>query len=72
MKTIPLTLSLYLGRQFLLAFLASLALMLVIVGLMELLELVRRAADVPKGVPFLVLVEMALLKLPSRIPQALS
>jgi len=65
MKTIPLTLSLYLGRQFLLAFLASLALMLVIVGLMELLELVRRAADVPKGVPFLVLVEMALLKLPS-------
>jgi lipopolysaccharide export system permease protein len=67
MRTIPLTLSRYLGQQFLMAFLATLTLMLVIVGLMELLELVRRAADVPGGVPFLVLVEMALLKLPSTL-----
>ena len=65
MRRIPLTLSLYIGRQFLLAILSTLGIMLLIVGLMELLELVRRAADVPRGVPFTVLIEMTLLKLPS-------
>lgn len=62
---LPLTFSLYLGRHFLLAVLASIAVMLMIVGLLELLELVRRGADTPKGVPFLMLLEMTLLKLPT-------
>jgi lipopolysaccharide export system permease protein len=62
---LPLTLSLYMGRHFLLTVLATIAVMLVIVGLMELLELVRRAADVPRPVPFGILVQMTLLKLPT-------
>lgn len=61
----PLTLSLYIGRHFLFAVLSSLALLLVIIGLIEMLELVRRASNAPRGVPFLVLVQMALLKLPN-------
>jgi lipopolysaccharide export system permease protein len=65
MRRIPLTLSLYIGRQFLFAILSTLGIMLLIVGLMELLELIRRTADVPGGVPFAVLMEMTLLKLPS-------
>lgn len=62
---LPLTLSLYLGRNYLFAVLATIGVMLIIVGLVELLELVRRAADVTRGVPFTMLVEMTLLKLPT-------
>lgn len=62
---LPLTLSLYIGRHFLVSVLAALMLLLVIIGLVELLELIRRAADAPRGVPFIVVVEMVLLKLPT-------
>lgn len=62
---LPWILSLYMGRHFLMAVLATIGVMLMIVGLMELLELVRRSADVPRGVPFLILVQMMALKLPT-------
>ena len=65
MLRVPLTLSLYVGRRFLLAVLATIGVMILIVGLIELLELLRRTADVPRGVPFLILLQMALLKLPT-------
>lgn len=62
---IPLTLSFYLGRQFVVAALSALVIMLLIVGLLELLELVRRASSVARGVPFVIIVQMTLLKLPT-------
>jgi lipopolysaccharide export system permease protein len=65
MMRLPLTLSLYLGRHFLLAILATIGVVLAIVGLMELLELVRRTADAPRPVPFGIIVQMMLLKLPT-------
>lgn len=65
MIRLPLILSFYIGRQFLFSVLAVLAIMLLIVGLTELLELVRRASESAKGVPFLVILEMCLLKLPT-------
>lgn len=61
---LPMTFSLYMARQFALAILATLAVILVIVGLMELLELIRRAGDGNRNHGFLIIVEMALLKLP--------
>jgi lipopolysaccharide export system permease protein len=62
---IPITFSLYIGRHFLLAVLATIAVMLIIVGLMELLELIRRTADGPRNVPFFILLQMTALKLPT-------
>ena len=60
---LPLTLSIYIGRQFLLAVTVTILAMLAIVGLVELLELVRRASDATHNVPFLVVFQMMLLKL---------
>lgn len=65
MIRLPLILSLYIGRQFLFSVLFVLAIMLLIVGLTELLELVRRASESAKGVPFFIILEMCLLKLPT-------
>ena len=62
---LPITLSIYFGRHFLLAVLATIGVMLIIVGLMELLELVRRASDISRGVPFFMLLQMTALKLPT-------
>lgn len=62
---LPLTLSHYVGRQFFWAFVSALAVMLVIIGLVELLESIRRASNAAHGVPFLIILEMALLKLPT-------
>lgn len=62
---LPLTLSLYIGRHFLYSVLGALALLLIIIGLIELLEIIRRASDAPRGVPFFVIVEMVMLKLPT-------
>lgn len=62
---LPLILSLYIGRQFLFAVLISGLVMLLILGLVDLLELIRRASSVAKGVPFYVVIELALLKLPT-------
>ncbi len=62
---VPLTLSFYFGRQFVLAALSTLVIMLLIVGLIDLLELVRRSSSTARGVPFFVIAEMILLKLPT-------
>lgn len=67
MIRLPMTLSRYIGRQFLFAVLATLALMVLLIGLIELLELVRRAASTPRGVPFGIVLQMVLLKLPSSV-----
>jgi len=65
MMRMPLILSLYIGRQFVISVLAVLGIMLMIISLIELLELIRRAADATRAVPFLVVLEMTFLKLPS-------
>lgn len=65
MMRLPLILSLYIGRHFILSVLTVLGIMLLIIGLIELLELVRRASDAPHPVPFLIIIEMCLLKLPT-------
>lgn len=62
---LPVTLSFYIGRQFLFAVLLTLGLMMVIIGLIELLELVRRASSTQGGVAFGVVLQMVLLKLPT-------
>jgi len=62
---LPFTLSLYIGRQFFTAILYTLVVIFVLIGLVQLLELVREASDTPGGVPFTVIIEMAILKLPS-------
>jgi len=57
------TLSIYVGRYFIVAFAGLLALFLLLVLLFDTVELLRRAASKP-GVDFAMVVEMALLKLP--------
>lgn len=64
-RLLPLTLSTYIGKRFLTAILTTIGVMLMITGLLELLELLRRAGEVPRGVPFMVLLQMAFLKLPT-------
>lgn len=65
MIRLPFILSLYIGRQFVISVLGVLLIMLMIIGLIELMELIRRASEAPRAVPFLVIIEMALLKLPT-------
>jgi lipopolysaccharide export system permease protein len=62
---IPMTLSFYIGRHFLLTILATILVMLVIVELIELLELVRRTADSVRPITLGLLLQMTLLKLPT-------
>ena len=57
------TLSLYIGRHFLLSFVVLFALFVLMVVLFDVVELLRRAAARPE-VTFGMVVEMALLKLP--------
>ena len=57
------TLSLYIGRGFLLSFLAFFAGLLGLILLLDTIELLRRAASKP-DVTFVLIAEMALLKLP--------
>lgn len=66
MRRLPLTLSLYIGRQFLMGIALAFFGMLVIVALGDLVELIRRTADLQAGreVPLTVIVEMLLLKTP--------
>jgi lipopolysaccharide export system permease protein len=63
---LPLTLSLYIGRQFLFGIAVAFAGMLTIVALGDLVELIHRTADAARGheVPFTVIAEMLLLKTP--------
>lgn len=62
---LPFTLSRYIGRQFLMAILATFLVMMIIIGLVELLEMVRRASNATRNVPFGMILEMVLLKLPT-------
>lgn len=57
------TLSLYIGRAFLLSFVAFFVGLLALVLLLDVIELLRRAASKP-DVTFAIVVQMALLKLP--------
>ena len=57
------TLSLYIGRAFLLSFLAFFAGLLALILLLDIIELTRRAASKP-DVTFALIAQMALLKLP--------
>jgi lipopolysaccharide export system permease protein len=57
------TLSIYIGRHFLLSFAVLFALFVLLVVLFDVIELLRRAASRPE-VTFGMVVEMALLKLP--------
>jgi lipopolysaccharide export system permease protein len=66
---ISLTLSSYLGRQFLLAFLGILAVLLIVIFLADVIELLRRVAA-KEEVPFSIVLKMALLKLPFMVQQA--
>ncbi len=64
---LPFTLSLYIGRQFLLAIALAFAGMLTIVALGDLVELIRRTADVGgehSSVSFGIIIEMLILKTP--------
>ncbi len=63
---LPLTLSLYVGRQFLMSILMVLGVMTVIVFIIDLVELIRRAAS-REGVSIGLMLELALLKLPSMV-----
>ncbi len=60
---ISITLSSYLGRQFLASFLAVFAGILLVILLADTIELLRRVAGKP-DVTFIMVAEMALLKLP--------
>ncbi len=57
------TLSLYIGRNFLLTFLAFFVGLLTLIFLLDLIELLRRASSKPE-VTFLIIAQMSLLKLP--------
>jgi len=57
------TLSLYIGRQFLLRFAAIFLVFMALILVLDLIELMRRAST-RKELPFSILVEMAVLKLP--------
>lgn len=65
MIRLPLILSLYIGRQFVVSVLTTLAIMLGIIGLIELLEQVRQASEARQAVPFMVVLELAFLRLPT-------
>ncbi len=60
---VSLTLSYYIGRQFLLAFLLLFTLFIFLIFMFDIVELLRRTASKP-DVGFSSVVEMALLKLP--------
>lgn len=67
---LPLTLSLYFGRQFALAVLVMLVALASLVALFDFLELLREAASVPAA-HFGILVEIELLRLPWSFMQIL-
>jgi len=60
---LPLTLPIYIGKQFLYAIATAFAAMLLIVALGDSVELIRRTADIK--IPFSSLIEMVLLKTPA-------
>ncbi len=63
MMRIPLTLSGYISKQFLYSTLIALGVVMAVIGLIDIVELIRRTSN-KDGVPFHVVMEMAFLKLP--------
>lgn len=61
----PLTLSVYIGKQFFWAIFYTLLVIFILIGLVQLIELVREASQTQGGIPFTTVLEMALMKLPS-------
>lgn len=68
---LPLTLSHYMIRQFLVAFLVAILVILMVVGLIEMVELIRRVSHKEYEVPFRIVLEMTLLKIPFTAEQIL-
>ena len=66
---LPLTLSLYIGRSFLFWICVTIAAIIIIIGLLDLMELFRRTAS--KNVPVLTVLQMMLLKLPNMMEKVL-
>ncbi|MBN65981.1 MAG: LPS export ABC transporter permease LptG [Rickettsiales bacterium] len=60
----PMTMSFYIGRQCLVAIAVAMLIVLSIIGLIELVELLRRASHKENEVPFIIVLEMAFLKMP--------
>lgn len=69
MPRLSRTLSLYLARQFLVAFLAALAIVLGLILLFDVIELLRRTAG--KGAGFSMVLTMSALKLPQMLTMVL-
>ena len=61
---LPMTFSLYIGRQYLLSVITVLLCLTLIAGLFDTIELIRRASS-HEGIPFSAILEMAFFKLPS-------
>jgi len=61
---LPITLSLYIARNFMVAFVIAMMIVLTIIGLIELVELIRRASYRENTIPFHIILEMTLLKIP--------
>ena len=68
---LPLTLSLYVARNFMLAFAIAMLVILLITGMIELVELIRRVSHKEYEVPFRIVMEMALMKIPFTAEQVL-
>jgi lipopolysaccharide export system permease protein len=62
---LPLTLSLYIGRQFFASILYTLLVIFALIGLIQLIELVRQASQVSGGIAFTTVLEMTIMRLPS-------
>jgi lipopolysaccharide export system permease protein len=67
---LPLTLSLYIGRRFLLMILYTVLALTLVAFLLDVVELLRRASG-RDGVPFSAIMQMALLKTPSMLERLL-
>lgn len=61
---LPITLSLYIGRQCLTSMSVAMGGVIGVIGLIELVELIRRASKRAEDIPFHTIIEMTLLKLP--------
>lgn len=68
---LPITLSLYVSRHFMLAFGVAMLTVLSVVGLIEMIELIRRASHKEYEVPFSVVLEMTIMKIPATAEQIL-
>lgn len=68
---LPLTFSAYVARNVLVSFLIALGVILLVVGLGELVEMIRRASHKEHNVPFHIIVEMVLMKIPFTVEKVL-